>query len=133
MATCSSCLNGRHRRCEDRGECTCSMCAPTRHSAARFKEPSYVCDDLPAERADKRGRKPIYHDPEHVAAREYMRDYRARVRAGKKVAPTPRITERQKEDMKRLRKRGWSMKMIANEVGCDKNGVWRWLKRMGVD
>ena len=128
-----TCLNGSHRRCKDRENCTCSICSPGKHRQANREAEGREVDTTnsgPRIIKPRRYTRPVSADPKLVARREYMREYRKRKAAGEQTRQTPRYTPAQKQQMVRMRRRGKSLREIADVVGVDHTGVRYALKQL---
>lgn len=130
-----TCLNGSHRRCRDRENCTCSICSPGKHRQANREAEDRIVkthDVPPREIKHRKFGRPVSNDPKLIAQREYMREYRARKAAGEPTRSTPRYTDAQKQQMIRLRRRGKSLREIGEILGVDHTGVRYALRRLGA-
>lgn len=134
MATCNSCLNGRHRRCDSVTTCTCSVCSPKRHMRAER-----ATRDIPVHELGDKERaqvaRPVFTpktakhrelstDPKKVAQREYMREYRRRKENGETMN-WKRYTETQRARALELRSEGWTLRKIGAELSMD----FSWLSK----
>lgn len=94
LSTCTNCLDGAHRRCEDRHLCRCSICkrpertgdyVPNQHPRVEATPVAPVVD-LPTERAKRPSKvevakkRELSRHPDAIAKRAYMREYRQRKR-----------------------------------------------------
>jgi len=146
MPTCDTCFDGRHYRCENKGECACTVCAARwskpRRTASKEEERKQAIDRdrsmraLPMCRPSIKSRKPVRPprelstDPEKVAQREYMRVWRDRKKKGEPTRPNNKYTQEKLNEMMRLRKIGLTVREIAERLDLDYSATARHIRVM---
>lgn len=155
MPTCDTCFDGRHYRCEDKHDCSCTVCAARwggskpaatpRKKTNREVETGRSEEDLAKKVLPDRPRLPevraprtykqhktreVSEDPKLVARREYMREWRERKRAGEPTRAYNRTTDEDLAKMIELRAMGASVRDIAMNLDLDFSAVAKRLRKL---
>jgi transcriptional regulator of acetoin/glycerol metabolism len=144
MTTCDTCFDGRHYRCENKGECSCTVCAarwskPRKTNSKQEEEKQALERDraakaLPARRPQIKSRKHVRPprelsmDPKKVAQREYMRQWRERKKTGEPIRTNNKYTQEKLDEMMRLREAGLTVREIAEKLELDPRATARHIR-----